>query len=221
MEERANTSMIRGTRRAVALAAVALAITPPLASAALRPGTPAKPNPVRLMATFGWNKLGEDVTSFSLWFPNGSVYNGARLPKCSAATLAQNGPTACPPGSIVGSGTGTAYADTTITRPQITVVNGGGSTVYFYTVLNNPARVQEPIVGHVTRLHGRFVYELSATIPQNLQVVAGVPINLTSLTITAGKGNWIALGSAPAGIKVQTGYANGATNSYELFVQNL
>jgi len=213
--------MILGAKRTAGLAVAVLAVTPSLASATLRPGTPSKPNPVRLTVTFGWSQLGEDVTSFNLWFPSGSVYNGASYPKCSEATLAQNGPTACPKASIVGSGTGTAYADTTITRPQITVVNGGGSTVYFYTILNNPARVQEPIVGHITRLHGRFVYELSATIPQNLQIVAGVPINLTSMTVTAGKGNWIALGAAPAGIKVQTGYANGATSSYQLWVQNL
>ena len=50
----------------------------------------------------------------------------------------------------VGSGSGTAYADTVITRPKITVVNGGGDRVYFYTVLNNPARVQVPVIGYVT-----------------------------------------------------------------------
>lgn len=196
-------------------------MTPSIASAKLTPGTPAQPNPVRLTVQFGWSNLGEDVTSFSLWFPAGSVYNGAKTPMCTAATLAADGPAGCPKGSIVGTGTGTALADMTTTRPRITVVNGGASIVYFYTILNNPARVQEPITGHLTRLHGRYAYELSATIPENLQIVAGVPINLTSLTVTAGSGDWIALASAPAGIKVQTGYANGATSSYEIFVQNL
>lgn len=186
----------------------------------LIPGTPAHPRGVRLTVTFGWSQLGEDVTSFRLWFPRGSVYNGARYPTCAQATLARLGPSGCPRGAIMGGGTGSALADTTITRPRITVVNGGANTVYFYTVLNNPARVQEPVVGHITRLHGRYAYELSSTIPQNLRVVAGVPINLTSLVITAGHGNWLALSAAPAGIKVESGYSNGATSSYEIWVQN-
>jgi len=187
----------------------------------LQPGTPSHPNGVRLTTTFGWNQLGEDVTSFELWFPQGSVYNGAKFPTCSVQKLDAYGPSSCPKDSIMGSGTGTAFADTTVTRPSITVVNGGANTVYFYTILNNPARVQEPIIGHLQRLHGRYAYKLTSAIPKNLQIVAGVPINLTSLTITVGRGDWIALSGAPAGVKVQTGYANGATSAYSLWVQNI
>jgi hypothetical protein len=120
----------------------------------------------------------------------------------------------------MGSGIGTAYADTTITQPQMTVVNGGGSVVYFYTVLNNPARVQEPIVGHITRLSGQFAYHLSAQIPQNLQVVAGVPIELTYLNITAGRGDWLATTGVPAGVKIQSTYNTGATTWYQVWVQD-
>jgi len=187
----------------------------------LQPGTPSHPNGVQLTTTFGWNQLGEDVTSFELWFPQGSVYNGAKFPTCSVQKLDAYGPSSCPKDSIMGSGTGTAFADTTVTRPSITVVNGGANTVYFYTILNNPARVQEPIIGHLQRLHGRYAYKLTSAIPKNLQIVAGVPINLTSLTITVGRGDWIALSGAPAGVKVQTGYANGATSAYSLWVQNI
>jgi hypothetical protein len=196
-------------------------ITAAAASAApLTPGTPSKPRGVRLTTTFGWSNLGEDVTSFQLWFPQGSLYNGAHYPRCSVQVLDRAGPAGCPRGSIVGHGTGAAYADQTVTRPRITVVNGGPSVVYFYTVLNNPARVQEAIVGHIYRLRGDYAYRLSASIPQNLRIVAGVPINLTSLTITAGRGSWLALTGAPAGIRVQTGYANGAISSYQIWVQN-
>lgn len=202
---------------AFAAAAAGTAVT---GASTLTPGTPARPQGVRLTTTFGWQSLGEDVTSFQLWFPKGSVYNGARYPICSLLTLDRSGPAGCPKGSIMGSGTGSAWADQTITNPHITVVNGGANVVYFYTVLNNPARVQQPIIGHLTRLSGDFTYRLSATIPEDLQVVAGVPINLTSLTITAGRGSWLALTGPPAGIKVQTGYANGATSSYTIWVQN-
>lgn len=71
--------------------------------------------------------------------------------------------------------------------------------------LNNPARVQEPVAGSVTRLRGNFAYHLSTTIPQNLRVVAGVPIKFVALTVTAGRGDWLAL-SAPPGRDQGPGY---------------
>ena len=80
----------------------------------------------------------------------------------------------------MGSGTGNAYADTMITHPKITVVNGGGSRVFFFTVLNNPARVQSPVVGKISKTSGKYAYKLHVVVPQVLQVVAGVPIELTS-----------------------------------------
>ena len=97
----------------------------------------------------------------------------------------------------MGSGTATAFADTVVTRPRITVVNGGNDRVYFYTVLNNPARVQVPVIGQITRLPGRFAYHLSATIPPRLLVVAGVPIRFTALQISAGRGTWLAVRRLP------------------------
>lgn len=197
---------------------------PEAAAASLNSGSRAHPQGVRLTTTFGWQ--GYDpadrptVKRIDLWFPSGSVYNGARYPICALRKLNALGPSGCPRGSIMGSGGGTAYADTTITRPTITVVNGGANAVYLYTVLNNPARVQEAVVGHITRLAGRFAYHLSATIPQNLLLVAGVPIELSSITITAGRGSWLALTSPPAGVEAVTTYANGATTSFTLGVQN-
>jgi hypothetical protein len=198
-------------------AAATVAVTE---ASALTVGTPSRPRGVKLTTTFGWQGLGENVTSFDLWFPKGSVYNGSKYPTCSVATMDRAGPAGCPKGSIMGHGTGTALADTTPSNPQITVINGGPNVVWFYTVLNNPARVQEPVAGYITRPGGNWAYHLSSRIPENLQVVAGVPINLTSLTITAGKGKWLGLAGAPAGLKVQTGYANGATSSYMIMVSN-
>ena len=200
-------------------------ITGPEAGAAsLNSGSRAHPRGVRLTTSFGWQGYGPadrpTVTRIDLWFPRGSVYNGARYPVCALRKLNALGPAGCPRGSIMGSGTGTAYADTTITRPSITVVNGGADAVYLYTVLNNPARVQEAVVGHITRPAGRFAYHLSATIPQNLLLVAGVPIKLSSITVTAGRGSWLALNSPPAGVEAVTTYDTGATTSYTLWVQN-
>jgi hypothetical protein len=176
-------------------------------------GSPSHPQAVKLTTVFHWETLGAAsqpiVTKFVVLFPKGSLYNGAGTTKCSLSAVSQ-GPQACPKASILGSGSGNAYADTVITHPKITVVNGGATTVYFYTVLNNPARVQEPVIGHISRASGKWAYKLSVTVPDNLRIVAGVPIELTSLSVNAGKGSWLET----------TGCSNGqwpfaVTTSYE------
>ena len=131
-------------------------------------------------------------------FPKGGQYNGARFPKCSANTLARKGVSGCPKGSIMGTGSGKAMADDVPTYPKITVVNGGARRVYFYTVLTNPARVQTPVVGRISKLRGKWSYRLEAEIPRSLQIVAGVPIVLHELTMSAGKGDWLATTACPA-----------------------
>jgi hypothetical protein len=138
------------------------------------------------------------VNEIDVWYPKGGLYNGDRYPTCSRRLLAARGPHACPADSIMGTGLGVARADTTFTYPKITVVNGGQRVVYFYTVLNNPARVQEPVPGTITRLSGRWSYRLHVVIPKNLQIVAGVPILLRSLRIDAGRGDWIATTYCPS-----------------------
>jgi hypothetical protein len=194
------------------------------ARSVLKPGSKKHPQGVRLSTTFGWGGLPRSrepiVTGFDLWFPKGSQYNGSRYPHCSQKRLARGGPAGCPSGSIMGSGSGIAYAAQTITRPKITVVNGGAREVFFYVVMNNPARVREPVVGHLKRISGKFVYHLSVKIPKNLQIVAGVPIKLTSLHITAGKRKWLAITAAPAGVEVETTYSTGFQTSYLVWVQD-
>src|SRR5437763_4290077 len=119
--------------------AVALA-----SSTTSRAPAPLKPGGVKLTTTFGWRGLARArapiITGFDLWFPAGSQYNGARFPSCSVSKLDAGGPAACPKGSIMGSGSGVAYADKAITRPKMTVVNGGAKEVLLYVVMNNRAR---------------------------------------------------------------------------------
>jgi hypothetical protein len=157
-------------------------------------GTSKHPQGVKLNVRIQWQNLGPAtqpiVTKFKVLFPKGAMYNGAHTPSCSFGKI-NLGPSACPKGSIVGSGTGTAYADTVLTHPQITVVNGGPARVYFYTVLNNPARVQDPVIGTISRTGGKYGYVLNVSVPKILQIVAGVPIALTSLSVTAGRGTWL------------------------------
>lgn len=217
------TVALLGTGGAVALAAS----TPPKVTAraaGLTTPTARHPVGVKLNVDFGWGGLDAAqqpmLQKLDIWFPKGSKYNGARYKSCSYRVLNSVGPTGCPKASIMGSGGGTAFADTVITHPKITVVNGGASTIYFFTVLNNPARVQTPVIGHLMRVHGNFVYHLSATIPQILQVVAGVPIKLTDLHIMAGKGKWLEITSAPSGVKVVDTFDNGQTESTLVYLQD-
>ncbi len=138
------------------------------------------------------------VDRITVLFPKGGRYNGAKFPRCSQSTLARKGVSACPKGSIMGKGSGKAMADDVPTYPKVTIVNGGAKRVYFYTVMTNPARVQAPVVGKVTKLGGKYSYKLQAQIPKSLQIVAGVPIVLQELTLSGGKRDWIATTSCPA-----------------------
>ena len=213
-----------GTLSAVGVAAALAAGTWP--SLTVKPivspnkaGTPKHPRGVRLTTIFHWQDLGQAsqpiVITFKLLFPRGALYQGNKYPTCSLARV-NRGPQACPKGSIMGHGTGTAFADTTVTHPSITVVNGGQSHIWFYTVLNNPARVQELVVGNITRMRGKWAYRLTVTVPQNLRIVAGVPIELTSLNVTAGRGSWIATTGCFGGhwsYSVTTGYENPNTGA--------
>ena len=166
-------------------------------------GTPAHPRGVhlgvRIDIAIPENYDPPLVKEIDVWFPRGGRFNGAKFPTCSVRTMNAYGPTACPKGSIMGSGGGVARADTDFTYPKITVVNGGQRVVYFYTVLNNPARVQEPVAGQLTKLGGGpWSYKLHLVIPRNLQIVAGVPIVLQTLRISAGRGDWLSTTACPA-----------------------
>lgn len=185
-----------------------------------RAGTKAHPQGVKLKVTAHWRTPSQFdppiIQKGVVLFPKGSLYNGAKFPRCSANTMNRHGLSACPKGSIMGHGTGNAFADTVITHPQITVVNGGPKAVCLYTVLNNPARVQECVPGAIKKMSGKWAYQLTLTVPQSLQVVAGVPIQLTDLTVSAGRGNWLATTGCSGGrwpFMVTTFYDNGTSSS--------
>lgn len=190
-------------------------------------GTKRNPQAVRLTVNTRWTTpdgLERPVITRALArFPKGAKWNGGNFPKCSQNTLNRQGLRGCPKSSLIGTGTGTAFADTVITRPKITIVNGGAKRVCLYTVLNNPARVQAPVPGVIRKKRGKFAYEVQFTVPRVLQVVAGVPIQLRDLTFRAGK--TIGRGKKKRGIfettfcprnkqwpfEVETFYATGAS----------
>ena len=228
------TMVVAGTGAIlVAVSGVAVAQDPSTtitADATVSPskaGTKKKPQGVKLTVKVKWSSpadIEKPVTQRAIaFFPKGSLYNGSKYPKCSQDQLSRGGPQSCPPKSIMGKGTGTAFADQVLTVPKITVVNGGGNMVYLYTVLNNPARVQAPVPGKITKMRGKYAYKLELTIPRNLQIVAGVPIALRDITITAGgkswAKDWLATTSCGAGnkwqFKVQTFFNTGGSATFD------
>jgi hypothetical protein len=191
-------------------------------------GTKRKPQGVVLSGKIRWSSQeGVEppiITAFDILISKGGVYNGGKYPKCSMAVANRGGPSACPKESIMGSATGSAWADDVITRPKVTFINGGARRICFYTVLTNPARVRTCVPGTVTKLnHPKWGYRVKITVPEVLQVVAGVPIALRDISWRAGgkpyAKDWIATTSCPKGNKwafeLETfyEYSDGSTGS--------
>jgi hypothetical protein len=172
-------------------------------------GTKAKPQGVKLTFNAKWTTTGDVdhpiIQSGTVYIPKGGLYNGGKYPKCSAATLGHGGPAGCPAKSIMGSGSGDALADTVHTTPRITVVNGGSGVIYFWTVLQNPARVQAAVPAVITKQTGKWAYKVVFKVPQALQIVAGIPITLNTLNVTLGgkpyAKDWLATTSCPSNKK--------------------
>jgi hypothetical protein len=164
-------------------------------------GTKRNPQGVRLTVHARLvSPLGEErpiMTGGTVLFPRGAVWNGAKYPKCSQSTLERRGLQGCPKRSVFGRGHAKAFADTVVTRPRITIVNGGARRVYFYTVMNNPARVAAPVVGRLKRRKAPWAIQLDYAVPRALQVVAGVPITVTEVHLTAGRGDIMATDYCP------------------------
>ena len=190
-------------------------------------GTKKKPQGVKLNGSIRWTtEPGVPppiITDFDILISKGGVFNGGKYAKCSQTTANRRGPRGCPKKSIMGSATGVALADDVITRPKVTFINGGARNICFYTVLNNPARVQTCVPGRITKLsHPKWQYRLRISVPKVLQVVAGVPIALRSITWESGRRpwakDWIATTGCPRGgwgfeLKTFYLYEDGSTSS--------
>ncbi len=185
-------------------------------------GTKRNPRAVKLSVQAGWDHpagLERPVVRQAFaWFPRGSLYNGAKHPRCSARTLDRRGPGACPRKSLMGKATGVAWADTVRTKPRIVIVNGGPRRVWLYTTLYRPALVQKAVPMYVSRTRGQWAYKTRIVVPRVLQVVAGVPIALASFKATAGRGDWLATTGCPKTrrwrFKVRTDYVGGGSSTF-------
>jgi hypothetical protein len=189
---------------AAAVAALAIAVNPALAqqpettvkvNAKVSPkkaGTKKDPQGVTFSGSVKWTTLTPGVeppiiTGATVFFSKDGEYNGGKYPKCSKRTLELRQTAGCPKKSIMGSATGIAKADNVTTRPKIEFVNGGKNMLWFFTTLFNPAFVQEPVPGVIKKIsHPKWGYRMRITVPESLQVVAGVPIALTDFNYKVG-----------------------------------
>jgi hypothetical protein len=193
-------------------------LTTKVAVSPSKAGTKKKPQGVKLTFSVHWETSADVdkpvVQTADVLFPKGSLYNGAKYAKCAQSVMERGSVSECPAKSIMGTGSGTAYADQVLTSPKITVVNGGGNKVFLFTVLTNPARVAKPVPGTITKLSGKWAYKLHLVVPESLQLVAGVPIALRDIKIIAGgksfAKDWLATTSCSGGkypFQLTTGFA--------------
>ena len=126
------------------------------------------------------------VTGVDILVGQGLSWNGDDYVQCAKRVLDRKGPKGCPPKSIMGRGIATAKADTVNTAIDIVLVNGGSKRVLAYATLENPARVQETVVVKDSDPPGSWGHRESFRVPKSLQVVAGIPIQVTGLKLKVG-----------------------------------
>jgi len=170
-------------------------------------GTKRHPQGVAIEATA---KIGSEagyeppiVTGVDLLVGKGLVMNANDYVKCAKRVLDREGPEGCPKKSIMGRADVTARADTVITHPDVVLINAGWKQTFAYTTLYQPALVQETIVVKRTRMSGKWAHRESFRVPEHLQVVAGVPIQVTAARLRVGgkpyAPDYIASTSCPKG----------------------
>jgi hypothetical protein len=156
-------------------------------------GTKKNPQGVTIKGSLAFKTITQGVeppiiTGGTVYFPKHGKYNGGKYATCSQRTMKRDDSVKnCPKKSIMGSGKGSALADTVDARPTVTFVNGGSKRVWAFTTLYNPALVQEPIAINIKKLrHPKWGYSATFRVPKVLQVVAGVPVSLTSFNYSVG-----------------------------------
>jgi len=96
----------------------------------------------------------------------GGQYNGSKFPKCTTSILQSKGPSGCPKGSKIGSGSGVGYAKPVVTDPvnaKLTIFNGGNTILVFVLPDLGPTFVTVGKIIH--KKDGPFDYTLDFTIP--------------------------------------------------------
>jgi hypothetical protein len=184
---------------AAVVAAPAMAQTPETtfqATAKITPkkaGTKKNPQGIKISGNLKFRTITPGVeppiiTGGEVLLPKGGTYNGGKYKTCAKKTMARDDSIEnCNPKSIMGLGSGVAFADNVRAKVRVDFVNGGKSTLWAFTTLYNPALVQEPIAINIKKLSSsKWGYRASFKVPEVLQVVAGVPITLQDFDFNIG-----------------------------------
>jgi hypothetical protein len=164
-------------------------------------GTAKKPKPIQLQVTLTGSTDDGSVPPASKHvvtrFGKGIVFNGAPFPSCTIETLndANKGPSKCPAGSKIGTGTARAHIGNDPTGPDedlvVTVFNGPkGKSTLFHLKGDKPVAVNAAFAGAIKKDTGKYGYKLDVTIPKALYNPVGdtyTPLTQFSVKIKAVK----------------------------------
>jgi hypothetical protein len=193
-----------GAVAAVSLGAASLASAAPTTritvNASVKPqkaGTPAHPVPVITTVRIDLTPLGGGQTPMTdevdIFLPKALRSRGAQFPTCSAATMTSGGPSACPPGSRMGTGSASGTALGLTEQLTITAFNGpGGHSLLLFLAGSTPLVINEPVIGsYVTPSNvpnpSDFSSELTFPVPQDLlHPLAGANVTLTKIDVQIG-----------------------------------
>jgi hypothetical protein len=165
-----------------------MAVTPSKAGTVARPQGVVVRGSVQVVTEPGFDPpiiTGEDIL-----FGEGFSYNGDRYPRCAKVVLDFQGPDGCPRESIMGTASGTGRADTVLANMKVILFNAGAARLLAYTTVDHPARVRRTIVLSTQSLIGTWRRQSTFLVPTNLQVVAGIPIQLNNLHFSLGGRSW-------------------------------
>lgn len=174
---------------ALALGSVAYAINGDQAvSVKLSPskaGTKKKPKNASIDVVTTTKPAADDppfaTTQAVIHFDKALRFNPKLFKSCSQATLQSGGPSACPAGSKVGSGSASATAVGTVENLTVTAFNGpGGNKLELLVQGDTPLGINSVIEASLKKDTGKYGYKLVVPIPEGLQQpLTGVFATLT------------------------------------------
>jgi len=126
------------------------------------------------------------VTQAVISFSHGATINSQLFPGCSARRLDLGGLKGCPPDTRIGTGSALGVGAGIDEPLNVTAFNGPrGRSVLFYLQGNSPIHIAQAIDAPLVPVRGRFyAYQLTLPVPEDLQVIAGVPIAVAEFQTT-------------------------------------
>jgi len=157
--------------------------------------------------------------TITLFLPGGVHVAGGKMPKCNPQSLERSGPSACPKGSQVGSGTATGWTLGQLWPLTLSLYNGPGGNLLSYVTASTPVKIETVVEGHVsTPPGGTYGEEIANTIPSGLlEPLPGDPAQTVNLRVhVTGSSGWLrSTNCAPRALAVnfRFSYTNGQTLS--------